>query len=48
MQELLKDYKYYSLHTHLFDGKDELWLSKLDKVFDTLTYDSELFGKEIP
>ena len=45
---MLKDYKYYELHEHLFDGKDDIWLSHLDQVFDAPVLDHELLAKEVP
>jgi hypothetical protein len=42
----LKDFKNYSLHEHLFDGDDDIWLSRLDEIFDDSFLDSELFGRE--
>ncbi len=37
---MLKDYKHYSLHEHIFDGVDDLRLSKLDMIFDSPAFDS--------
>lgn len=50
VQELLNDYKFYSLHQHLFDGYKELdiWLTKIDLIFDQVCYDLEFFGVEPP
>eukprot|EP00347_Sterkiella_histriomuscorum_P009734 403340088 len=48
MQELIKDYKFYQLHEHLFDGQDDIWLTKLDFIFDSSALDGELFGIETP
>jgi len=36
------------LHEHLFDGPDDILLSKLDELFDTTSLDCELFGTEVP
>lgn len=48
IQEIMKDYNSLQLHEHLFDGEDDVWLSKLDEIFDDMSLDSELFGKEVP
>ena len=48
IQEILKDYKFQQLHEHLFDGSDDIWLSKLDHIFDSSYLDREMFGKEMP
>lgn len=48
MQELINDYKFYQLHEHLFDGADDIWLSNLDRIFDSTVLDCELFGIEVP
>ncbi|CDW82444.1 UNKNOWN [Stylonychia lemnae] len=48
MQEIIKDYKFYELHEHLFDGQDDILLSKLDEIFDSTSLDCELFGTEVP
>lgn len=48
MSEILKDYRSYQLHEHLFDGEDDMWLTRLDLIFDDMVLDFELFGKEEP
>lgn len=48
MQELIRDYKFYQLHEHLFDGADDIWLTRLDEIFDSTALDCELFGTEVP
>ena len=47
IQEILKDFKNFQLHEHLFDGDDDLWLSKLDEIFDNPYLDLDFFGKDL-
>jgi hypothetical protein len=46
IQEILKDFKNYQLHEHLFDGDDDIWLTKLDEIYDNPYLDLDFFGKE--
>ena len=47
IQEILKDFKYFQLHEHLFDADDDLWLSRLDDIFDNPYLDLDFFGKDL-
>ncbi|KRX00548.1 hypothetical protein PPERSA_04569 [Pseudocohnilembus persalinus] len=38
----LLDYKDLKLNTHIFHGQDDMTLTKLDEIFDSILYDSEL------
>lgn len=39
IMELMKDYKGISLHEHLFEGADDLKLTKLDLLYDSAFLD---------
>lgn len=47
IQEILKDFKHFQLHEHLFDADDDLRLSRLDYIFDIPYLDLDFFGKDL-
>lgn len=44
LEEFLHDYKDVKLNAHIFHNQDDLLLTKLDSVFDSMVYDGELFN----
>jgi len=44
---LLNDYGNSQLHEHLFDGEDDIWLTRLDEIFDSMALDQVFFGKDV-
>lgn len=44
LELFLHDYKNIKLNAHFFHDKDDLSLTKLDLVFDSLVYDAELLN----
>lgn len=44
LEIFLLDYKDVKLNSHMFHDKDDLVLTKLDSVFDSMAYDNEFFS----
>jgi hypothetical protein len=45
--ELLNDYGNSQLHEHLFEGEDDIWLTKLDELFDSMALDQVFLCKDV-
>eukprot|EP00347_Sterkiella_histriomuscorum_P017301 403349913 len=44
LEAIIDDYDHVQLHMHLFEGTDDVLLSKLDSVFDQVIYDDQVVG----
>lgn len=44
LETFLQDYRDIKINEHLFSDMEDLLLTKLDNVFDSMIYDSELFN----
>ncbi|CDW87345.1 UNKNOWN [Stylonychia lemnae] len=44
LEAMIDHYDHVQLHMHLFNGKDDIVLSKLDSIFDQAIYDDQMVG----
>ena len=47
LEAFLLDYRDVKLNAHLFSDLEDLYLTKLDEVFDSMVYDCEFFNFDL-